>query len=114
MLLLQRTGGAAGTLSFVLLSSCQSGSRRLFASAQLGLDAGCGVAGGGPPALVAPGVVVVVGRAALPASLLLVQPLRLPELCSPVLEPNLAERTGGYNSVCSGVEELCLFVSLTI
>ena len=58
---------------------------------QLGLDGvGGGVGGTGPAP--GPGGVVVVVPGAVAAHLLLVEALGLPELCSSVLEPDLAER----------------------
>ena len=106
VVVLHGTGGT-GALSLVVRPG-QLVARRLFTSAQLGLDAGLAVGRGRSPARV---VVVVGRRAPLPAALLLVQPLRLPELCSPVLEPNLAGRIAGYNSVCSREERNYVYLS---
>ena len=122
VLLLQGAGGTGAAapalqLGLVLSSDGQLVTRRLLPPAQLGLDAGCGVAGGGPPS----GVVVVVPRPpALPA-LLLVQPLRLPELRPPVLEPDLARntrlglglfRSGEIMFICLSDHQFLVLISL--
>ena len=95
LLLLVRTGGAARAPARLhlglVLGPPQLVPGGLLPPAQLGLDAGRSVAWRGS----APGVVVVVPGAALPASLLLVQPLSLPELRPPVLEPDLAHNNPG-------------------